>query len=107
MSWKANVKLIVKKSQKRLYFLRMLKKFRLRREILLNFYRATIESVLAFSICVWHAGITEGERKAIDRVIKISSKILGVELSSLDAIFEKRAKKKADKILKDQTQVLF
>ena len=107
MSWKANVKLIIKKSQKRLYFLRMLKKFRIRREILLNLYRATIESVLAFSICVWYAGLTEGERKAIDRVIKISSKILGVELSSLDAIFEKRAKKKADKILKDQTQVLF
>ena len=47
---------------------------RLGREILLNFYRATIESVLAFSICVWYAGLTEGERKAIDRVIKISSK---------------------------------
>ena len=53
-----------------------------------------------FSICIWYAGLNEGERKAIDRIIKISSKVVGIELSSLDAIFEKRAEKTADKIFK-------
>ena len=48
----ANVDATVKKAQKRLFLLRQLKKFGLRRDILIQFYSSVVESVLTFSLCV-------------------------------------------------------
>ena len=46
LKWELNVVNIVKKAQQRLYFLRRLISFGLTTQIMLNFYRAVIESVL-------------------------------------------------------------
>ena len=43
---------IAKKAQQHMFFLRQLKKFRVNKTILTQFYRAVIESVLTFSITV-------------------------------------------------------
>ena len=40
------------KAQQRLFFLRQLKKFGLRREILIQFYNSVVESVLTLPVCV-------------------------------------------------------
>ena len=48
----ANVEVTVKKAQQRLFFLRQLKKFGLRREILIQFYNSVVESVLTLPVCV-------------------------------------------------------
>ena len=56
LAWENNTDAVVKKAQQRLFFLRQLKKFGLRREILVQFYRSVIESILTFSICVWFGG---------------------------------------------------
>ena len=77
----------MKKAQQRLFFLRQLKKFGLRREILVQFYRYAIESILAVSICVWFGGISQRQRSRFDRVVKTASKIVGSELTSLTAIY--------------------
>ena len=53
LSWCNNTIGIIKKAQKRMYFLRHLKRFGLSQAILTRFYRAVIESVLSFSITVW------------------------------------------------------
>ena len=50
LDWEVNINSILKKAQQRMYFPRQLKKFGLRREILLQFYRAVIESVLCFTL---------------------------------------------------------
>ena len=50
LGWENNTDAVVKKAQQRLYFLRQLKKFGLRREILVQFYRSALESILAFSV---------------------------------------------------------
>ena len=55
--------------------LRQLKKFGLRREILVQFYRSAIESILAFSICAWFGVISQRQRSRLD-------KIVGSELTS-------------------------
>ena len=52
LSWGANTKAIIKKAQQRLYFLRVLKQYRTRRELLLSFYRSTVESILTYCIGV-------------------------------------------------------
>ena len=56
---KNNTDAVVKKAQQRLFFLRQLKTFGLRREILVQFYRSATESVPAFSIFVWFGGISQ------------------------------------------------
>jgi len=50
LNWHFNTKLTIKKAHQRLYFLRQLKKFNLNTEIMVNFYRAIIESILTNSI---------------------------------------------------------
>ena len=85
-----------------LFFLRQLKKFELRREILVQFYRSAIESILTFSIWVWFGGISQRQRSRLDRVVKTASKIVGSELTSLTAIYQDRSKKRACKIISDQ-----
>ena len=42
-----------KKAQQRLYFPRQIRRFGITQEIMIRFYRATIESMLTFSIIVW------------------------------------------------------
>ena len=103
LSWEQNCSSIKKKAHQRLYFLRQLKKFRMRREILYQFYKASIESILTFSICVWFGGLSFKDRAALDRIIKVASKIIGSELPSLEELFIARSTKKASKILRDSS----
>ena len=77
-SWKRSTKA---------YFRRHLKKFGLRRDILVKFYRSATESMLAFSICVWFGGISQRQRSRVDRVVKTASKIVGSALTLLTAIY--------------------
>ena len=98
LAWENNTDAVVKKAQQRLFFLRQLKKFGLRREIRVQFYRSAIESILTFSICVWFSGISQCQRGRLDRVVKIASKIVGSELTSLTAIYKDRSKKEPAKL---------
>ena len=58
-SWDDNCTALLKKAQQRLFFLRQLKKFGLLKQILLQFYRSTIESVLTFYLCIWYGSVTK------------------------------------------------
>ena len=101
LAWVNNTGAVVKKAQQRLFFLHQLKKFGLRREILVQFYRSAIESILTFSICVWFGGISQCQRGRLDRVVKTASKIVGSELTSLTAVYKdkyKRSKKELAKL---------
>ena len=72
LCWENNTD-VVKKAQQRLFLLRQLKNFRLRREILVQFYRSAIESIPAFSIYVWFSGISQRQRSRLDTVVKTAS----------------------------------
>ena len=98
-----NIDEVVKKAQQRLFFLRQLKKFGLRRELLVQLYRSAIESILTFPICVWFGGISQRQRSKLGRVVKTVSIIVGSELTSLTAIYKDRSKERAGKIISDQT----
>ena len=80
LGWENKTDALVEKAQQRLYFLRQLKKFGLMRDILVQFYRSVIESILAFSICVWFGGISHRQRSKLDRVVKRASKTVGSAL---------------------------
>ena len=93
---------LIKKAQQRLFFLRQLKKHCLRREILIQFYRTTIESVITSSIMVWYGNSTKKDRKKLDRIVKTAGRIIGAELTPVASLFLARARTRARKIVMDK-----
>ena len=63
-------------------------------ESLVQFYRSTIENMLAFSICVRFGSISQRRRSRLDRVVKTASQIVASELTSLTTIYNDRTIKK-------------
>ncbi len=84
LSWHANTKLIVKKSQQQLFFLRRLKDFK--QNSLLNFNHCIIKTVLTCSLTVWFGNVTVKEWKSLNRVVRLASKTTGVTLLALEEL---------------------
>ncbi|KAI4871332.1 hypothetical protein NFI96_009818, partial [Prochilodus magdalenae] len=103
LTWSHNTHYIVRKSQQRLYFLRRLRKFGKSAQILSNFYRSTIESVLTSSFTVWYANCTAQDRKALQCVIKTAQSISGAAFPSLQDIYRTRVIRRAHSIIRDST----
>ena len=103
LKWDDHCSSILSKAQQRMYFLRKLKKFRLNQDILTQFYRAVVESVLTFSIIVWYGSASKSDKEKLQRVVSTAEKIIGCSLPSLETIYKDRVKKRAAKIVKDQS----
>jgi len=101
LKWQHNSIDIIKKARQRLYFLRTLNSFKVNQRILVNFYRAIIESVLSRSVTVWFRSVNQRELAKINSVIRSAEKIIGAGLLSLHSIYNDRTKKKTESILKD------
>ncbi|KAI3371809.1 hypothetical protein L3Q82_024355 [Scortum barcoo] len=80
LTWTTGCSKLVKKAHQRLFFLRTLRKNHLSSDILVNFYRCTIESILTSCITVW-----------------------STTSSSIEDIYRKRCLKRAGKIIKDSS----
>uniref|UniRef100_A0AAX7SSM7 Reverse transcriptase domain-containing protein n=1 Tax=Astatotilapia calliptera TaxID=8154 RepID=A0AAX7SSM7_ASTCA len=99
--WTTNCSKLVKKAHQRLFFLRTLRKNHLSSDILVNFYRCTIESILTNCITVWYGNCSASDRKALQRVVKTAQRIAGAPLPAIKDIYRKRCLKRAGKIIKD------
>ncbi|KAI3373024.1 hypothetical protein L3Q82_023467, partial [Scortum barcoo] len=95
LTWSKNTAHLIKKAQQRLFFLRKLKRAGLSPQLLTNFYRATIESILCLSAAVWYGSCTAQDRKDLARVVKTAQGIVGSPLPDLDSIYAGRMQKKA------------
>ncbi|XP_068506162.1 uncharacterized protein [Syngnathus scovelli] len=69
LSWSANTSSLAKKAQRRLYFLRKLRRACAPQAVLSTFYRGTIESVLTSCIAVWGGNCSEQNLKALQRTV--------------------------------------
>ena len=103
LSWDLNSSIIISKSHQRLHFLRQLKKFRVSQVAMTHFYRATIESVLTFSMPVWFGHTTAQDKTRLERVVRRASKLIGSSLPSLSSLFATRIVKKSKKIIRDNS----
>ncbi|KAL0150918.1 hypothetical protein M9458_053837 [Cirrhinus mrigala] len=102
LSWTKNIMALVKKAQKRLYFLRMLRKVNLPQRLLVSFYSCSIESILTYGMLVWYGSSTAADKKALQRVIKTAQNIIAKQqLPTLENIFTSRCLQKIHNILKD------
>ncbi len=100
-TWTVNTSLLVKKGLKRLDFLRLLKKARLPHQLLVNYYRSVIESVITYCIAVWYSGCTSENKKSLQWIIKTAEKITGYQLPGLDDIYRARCIRKAKTFIRD------
>uniref|UniRef100_A0A669DS43 Alkylated DNA repair protein AlkB homologue 8 N-terminal domain-containing protein n=1 Tax=Oreochromis niloticus TaxID=8128 RepID=A0A669DS43_ORENI len=103
LTWSVHINKTVKKAQQRLFFLRRLKRFGMSPRILRTFYRCAIESILTGCITTWYGNSTAYNRKALQRVVRCSERIIGGELPSLQDIYRKRCLRKAGRIIKDSS----
>uniref|UniRef100_A0A8C6LR59 Reverse transcriptase domain-containing protein n=1 Tax=Nothobranchius furzeri TaxID=105023 RepID=A0A8C6LR59_NOTFU len=101
--WYANTRVLVKKAQQRLHFLRVLRRCGLDQKLLLAFYHCSVESTFTYSLSVWYAGSTAEDRKAVQRTINTAQRITGCTLPSLEAISRTRCLKRTAAILRDPT----
>uniref|UniRef100_A0A669AWP5 Reverse transcriptase domain-containing protein n=1 Tax=Oreochromis niloticus TaxID=8128 RepID=A0A669AWP5_ORENI len=101
LSWSVNTSELLKKAQQRLYFLRILRWNNITQRLLVSFYRASIESVLTYCICIWYTSCTVAQRKALQGVINTAQKITGCPLPMLEDLHNTRCLKKAQNIIKD------
>ncbi|KAI4896578.1 hypothetical protein NFI96_002902 [Prochilodus magdalenae] len=74
-----------------------LRKFGLPPDILTNFYRCTIESILMACITVWYGSCTAYECKALKRVVRTAEFIIGSKLPDLQDIYQSRCLRKLHK----------
>ena len=101
LSWCNNSIDIIQKAQKRMYFLRHLKRFGLSQAILTRFYCAVIESVLSFSITVWFGCASQDEINQIESVVKNASKLIGLNMPSIRSLYRSRSLRKSKRIVQD------
>ena len=100
-SWSVNPSELLKKAQQRLYFLRTLSRNNITQRLLGSFYRASIESILTYCICIWYTSCTVAQRKTLQRVINTAQKIVGCPLPALEDLHGSRCLKKSQNIIKD------
>ena len=84
-----------------MYFLRQLRKFRLSKTMMVQFYTAIIESVLSLSVTIWFPAATVKDKARVEWVIRAAERVTGSALPSLKSLYEARAEKRARKIMKD------
>ncbi|MCI4389765.1 hypothetical protein PGIGA_G00102240 [Pangasianodon gigas] len=101
LKWETHIDSILKKAQKRLYFLRQLRKFNLPQELLTWFYSAVIESVLCTSITVLFGSATKSDRRRLQWVVQTAERIIGAPLPTLQDLYSSRVRKRPGKIISD------
>ena len=101
LTWGTNTSAITKKAHQRLHFLRVLRNNKLPQELLVSFYRCSIESILTYCINVWFGSCTAAEKTALQRVVNTAQKIIGCPLPPLTELYGSRCLKKAQSILED------
>ena len=75
---------MAKIAQQCIFFLHQLKKFRVNKSILTQFYRAVTESVLTFSITVWYGSVAVHNKNMLEGIVEIKDHWLKTSLVESD-----------------------
>lgn len=118
MSWNEHVDQITKKANKRIFYLRHLKRAGLSTEDLIMYYQTVIRPILEYASPVWHFGLTNELTKIIEQSQKRSLKIIypeleynqACELTKLELLSDRRlktCKQLFDKVANDNDHKLY
>ena len=106
LNFSSNTKLLQKKCQTRIHLLQKLRNLDVNTLVLKTFYRSFIESILTFSFICWYACLSMEDKKKVDRVVNICSKIVGESQESLSVLYQKRCLQKSMSIISNETHSL-
>ena len=85
LKWDENFSSAIKKAHQRLFFLR---------QLLTQFYRAAIESILTFSITLWYSSACQKDKDQLERIVRTASKIIGSDMKPIASIHSLRSDRK-------------
>lgn len=88
-----------KKPQNQLYFLRK-QKANVLLQVLINFYRESMESILTGNVTDWHFSCTIQNRKDLQQGIKTAQNVVSTVINNIGVV---RGLYRAQRILKDNT----
>ena len=89
LKWKTNTEYITKKkAAKRLYLLKILKSYGAPMDDLLAFYCSVIRPILEYGAEIWNGGLTQEQKKSIERIKKRVLRIIYPNLDYDQAITE-------------------
>ncbi len=103
LTWTVDTHYLVRIASAEPSSLRKLKKAKVPSQLLVNFYKSIIESILCHCITVWYTSCTIQNRRDLARIVKSAQRIVGTKLPGLDSIYANRLYKKASNIIKDST----
>ena len=86
LKWNDHVAYIVKKSAKRLYMLRLLKRARCETKTLISVYFSCVRPILEYCAQVWHYNIPEYLSKEIERIQSRALKIINPSSSYKESL---------------------
>lgn len=108
LSWRTQVTTVCSRIHQRLHFLRRLRLFGVCRNIMLIFYRATIESVLRYGITSWFGNILVKSKTQINNLVKTAGKIMGAPAPlSPQELYDQAVGRQTRSLLSDQTHPLY
>jgi len=73
-----------------MYCLQKLRALGVCKNVLGNFYRCFIESVLTFGFVCWFGGLSVKNVNVLNRVVKICGKVVGERQKGLSELYEAR-----------------
>ena len=85
LKWNSNTVYIIKKARKRLYFLKVLKKYGAPTQDLLQFYCSVIRSTLENKDVLLHGGLTNSHSENIERIQKRVFRIILPDVDYIEA----------------------
>ena len=106
LSFNGNTKNITKKCNQRLYCLHRLRSFDVSRKTMQLFYNAFILSILSSSFLCWFGNLTVKNRAKLNSIVNKCSKIVGVKQLSLNEVYERRVRKRAKGIIRNESHPL-
>ena len=106
LSFTPNVDFICKKAHQRLYLLRKLRSFGVKKDILQMVYKSLVESILTFNIITWFENLTVKNRSRLVRITNVASKIIGRKQKPLVDIYNQSVRRKTVQILSDSRHYL-
>ncbi len=101
-----NIESIVKRGQQRIHLLRKLNSFNVCNKILCMFYQTFIESILTFSFICWFGGLSVKDKNSLFSIVKVCSKIIGVQQRDLNSLWERQVVQKAKGIVSQHSHIL-
>ena len=100
LSWHSNTKMLIKKAYSRMTILRKLYSFKIPVKDLVTIYITYIRCLLEQSCVLWHSSLTEENRNTLERVQKVSLRIImgdeyscyedALKLANLETLEERR-----------------